>query len=271
MCVKKPEFHCVLQDTNLSSEQRWKFGSTTQSLRYREVKALKLGIMQPYFFPYLGYWQLLNEVDWYVIYDDVNYIKGGWINRNRILINGEAKYYNLPLQGASPNKLINTIEWENNEFSKRKMLRSLQMHYARAPYFREAYPLLEAIIRYNEANVARFLKNQIEMVSDYLEIHTKLLLSSQIEKDSQLRGESKVIDICKILGASTYINAVGGQMLYSKDSFQKVGIQLKFLKTGDIIYPQFKNEFVPNLSIIDVMMFNSKKDIQDMLNQYTLL
>lgn len=232
---------------------------------------MKLGIMQPYFFPYLGYWQLLNAVDQYVIYDDVNYIKGGWINRNRILTNGQGKYFNLLLRGASPNKLINEIEWKNDEFSKRKMLNTLHMSYARAPYYQNVYPVLESIIQYDSANVVFFLKNQIEQISKYLGINTTLLMSSYIEKNSQLRGEAKVLDICKILGADTYINAIGGQKLYSKSFFQEAGIKLNFLYTKEVVYPQFKNEFIPNLSIIDVLMFNARETVQNMLEDYELL
>ena len=231
---------------------------------------MKLGIMQPYFFPYIGYWQLLNAVDQYVVYDDVNYINRGWIKRNRILINGKAHYYNLPLQGASQNKLINALEWKNDEPSRRKMLSALQMSYARAPYYREIYPLLETVIRYDEANVALYLKNQIELISKYLEINTTLLLSSEIKKDHQLRGESKILEICKILGADTYVNAIGGQALYSQELFQTAGIQLHFLQAREIVYPQFKHDFIPNLSIIDVLMFNSKEKVQKMLSEYDL-
>lgn len=231
---------------------------------------MRLGIMQPYFFPYIGYWQLLNAVDQYVIYDDVNYINRGWINRNRILINGRAHYYNLPLQGASQNKLINALEWKNDESSKRKMLNTLQMSYARAPYYREVCHLLETVIQYDEANVALYLKNQIELISKYLEINTTLLLSSEIKKDNQLRGESKIIEICRILDADTYINAIGGQALYSRALFNAAGIKLHFLHSREIIYSQFKYDFVPNLSIIDVLMFNSREKVQEMLSECDL-
>lgn len=232
---------------------------------------MKLGIMQPYFFPYIGYWQLINAVDQYVIYDDVNYIKGGWINRNRVLINGEAKYLNLQLDQASPNKKINEINISTNEVAHRKLLNTLQMSYSKAPYFDECFTLVKEIMDYDDVNLGRFLENSIRNVCEYLGMTTNIILSSEVIKNNELKGEDKVLEICKALNADTYYNAIGGQELYSKERFKSWGISLSFLKTNRIEYPQFRNEFLSNLSIIDVMMFNSKEEIKRMLEEYELV
>ncbi len=232
---------------------------------------MKLGIMQPYFLPYIGYWQLMNHVDKYIIYDDVNYIKGGWINRNRILSNGTGIYFNIPLLDASPNKLIKDIKVNFNEKSENKALKAIKGCYSKAPFFNEVYPLLCKIIQCKEKNLALFLKNSIQLIAEYLQIKTEFLLSSELEKNSSLRGQDKVIHICKILGASEYYNAYGGQNLYSYQDFQNNDIKLKFIKTSDIEYPQLKNEFVPYLSIIDVLMFNSKASCIEFLNQFEVI
>ena len=232
---------------------------------------MKLGIMQPYFFPYIGYWQLINAVDKYVIYDDVNYIKGGWINRNRVLINGEAKYLNLQLDQASPNKKINEINISTNEITRKKFMNTLQMSYSKAPYFDGCFTLVEKIMSHNSVNLAQFLDNSIRCVCDYLGMETDIILSSNLIKNNDLKGEDKVIEICKVLNADSYYNAVGGQELYSKDRFRANGIELCFLKTNNISYEQFKNEFVSNLSIIDVLMFNSKDEVKKMLEEYELV
>lgn len=232
---------------------------------------MKLGIMQPYFFPYIGYWQLLNAVDKYVIYDDVNFIKGGWINRNRILMNGEAKMFNVQMQGASPNKLINEIEVSTNVSGQKKLLRSIENNYRKAPYFEEVYNLLEEIIMNDEENLAKYLENSISKVCEFLDIKTELIISSTIEKDNSLRAQDKVIHICKTLGATEYYNAIGGQELYSKEEFKNNNIELKFLKTNDIEYKQFKDGFIANLSIVDVLMFNSKEEIKSMLDNYEVI
>ncbi|PWM79652.1 MAG: hypothetical protein DBY32_01960 [Phascolarctobacterium sp.] len=232
---------------------------------------MKLGIMQPYFFPYIGYWQLMNAVDKYVIYDDVNFIKGGWINRNRILINGKSQYFNVPMNGASSFKLINEIQINNSEINITKNMKSIYMAYHKAPYFDKVYTLVDEIYKYKTKNLSLFLINSIRHIAKYLGINTEIIISSMLSKNNELKGQDKVIDICKNLKATDYYNAIGGMELYSFDTFQKNGINLSFLKTNEIRYKQFNNEFVPNLSIIDVMMFNSKEEIKIMLNDYNIV
>lgn len=232
---------------------------------------MKVAIMQPYFIPYIGYWQLMNLVDKYVVYDDVNFINRGWINRNRILVNGNESYFNIPLIGASQNKLINQISVNNNESLIKKNLRTLEYAYKKAPYFKSIFPLAEKILCCQEQNLADYIMNSFHVLCEYLNIHTELFLSSSLEKNCNLKGEEKILSINKLLGATEYYNAIGGQSLYSKEIFKKEGIQLSFLKTEEIIYKQFDNEFCPCLSIIDVMMFNSQEQILEFLQKYTLI
>lgn len=232
---------------------------------------MKLGIMQPYFLPYIGYWQLLNAVDKYVIYDDVNYIKGGWINRNRILIGKEPKYLTIKLNGASPNKLINEIEIGLSLKDRKKLLKSVEENYKKAPFFKEVFPVIEKIINNEEKNLAKFIEFSLKEICNYLGITTELIVSSTLKKNNSLKAQDKVIEICKELNATEYYNAIGGQELYSYNDFEKNGIKLNFLETGKIEYKQFENEFVPYLSILDVMMFNSVEIIQEFLNNYKLI
>lgn len=232
---------------------------------------MKVGVMQPYFFPYIGYWQLLNAVDRYVIYDDVNYINRGWINRNRILFNGNSRYFNVPLLGASQNKLINEIGVNSDEKEIKRNLSILVNCYRKAPYFSQIYPILEAVICYNTDNLSDYLGNSIFTITKYLDINTEIMFSSDLKKDNKLKGESKIIAICKELNATDYYNAVGGMVLYHNDLFFKNEINLHFVRTNSIVYKQFDNEFQPNLSIIDVMMFNSRDQVKDMLHEYTLI
>lgn len=232
---------------------------------------MKVGIMQPYFLPYIGYWQLINAVDKYVIYDDVNFINRGWINRNRILFNGKDKMITLSLRESSQNKLIKEIELVNNEKEKIKLLKTISQSYQKAPFYNLVYPLIEEILNFKELNLGKFLENSIKKIAEYLEINTIILISSEIEKDNALKGKDKILDICKRLGATKYYNAIGGQELYSYEEFKKNGIELNFLKANEISYIQYKNSFIPNLSILDVMMFNSKDEIKNILENYILL
>lgn len=227
----------------------------------------KLAIMQPYLFPYIGYFQLLSYVDEFVIYDDVQFMKRSWINRNSIIINEEKHLFTISLAGASTTKLINEIKIKDDFI---KFLKMLKMAYSKAPKFEEVFHLIEKICSYEDKNLARFIGNSLEEIKRYLNLDTALIYSSDIDKNNHLKGQDKVIDICKTLHADIYINSIGGQELYDKAVFNEYDIELKFLQPNLIEYRQFSNEFVPGLSIIDVMMFNSVKEIQDMLLKYEL-
>ncbi len=232
---------------------------------------MRLGIMQPYFMPYIGYWQLMNLVDKYVVYDDVNFIKGGWINRNRILVNGKIQYFNIPMLGASSNKHINEITVNNDERIIEKNLRIIQAAYKKAPYYSYVYPLIEKILRCGKDNLAAYIIYSFGVICDYMDIHTEILISSDLPKNNSLHGQDKVLEICGILGATEYYNAIGGLDLYSFKSFEEKKIHLKFLKTGNIRYEQSVLDFQSDLSIIDVMMHNSRNEIKDFLNEYTIV
>ena len=229
---------------------------------------MTLGIMQPYFMPYIGYWQLMAAVDTYVIYDDVNYIKKGWINRNNILVNNDKQMFTISLNGASQNKLINEITIAD-DFTK--LRKTIHMAYHKAPYYNEVVALLDKIFSYQSSNLADFIANSIELVCQYLDIQTKIIMSSDIEKDNSLKGQDKILEICKLLNADTYYNAIGGQELYDTSVFEKENIKLCFLKSDIPEYSQYKNAFVPGLSIIDVLMFNSPIEVKQMLTNYKLI
>ena len=229
---------------------------------------MKLGIMQPYFMPYIGYWQLMTAVDTYVVYDDVNYIKGGWVARNNILLNGQKHMFTIMLNGASPNKLFNEITIKDDF---KKFSRLIESAYRKAPYYAEVSALLEKIYKYEVKSLGAFMMNSFQVVLDYLEIDTKLILSSTITKDNSLRGKDKVKHICHLLGADTYYNAIGGQELYDKEDFKADGIALHFVQSNLTPYAQLGNEFVPGLSIIDVLMFNSVVTIKNLLKEYSLV
>lgn len=232
---------------------------------------MRVGIMQPYFMPYIGYWQLMNAVDKYVIYDDVNFIRRGWINRNRILIDNQPKYFNIPMIGASQNKLINEVEVNTDQKLVKKNLRTIESAYKKAPYFDNVYPLLEKIINCKKKIISEYIENSFIILCNYLDIMPELIMSSSLNKNCNLKAQDKILDICRLLGCTEYYNAIGGKKLYSYNDFKKNGIELKFLETEYIEYKQFNNNFQSNLSIIDVMMFNSKKEIRRMLLNYNLV
>lgn len=236
------------------------------------IKTNKLGIMQPYFFPYIGYWQLINAVDKFVLYDDVNYINRGWINRNKILIDGQAKYFNMFLSGASQNKLINQIRIINSLKEQKHYLNILYSAYHKAPYYKTTIELLLEIYNSGAETISEFNYNSIRKICNFLHINTDLLISSNIIKDTSLKGEEKILNICRIQEATMYINPIGGKFLYHNKLFRKEGIDLRFIKSNNerCVYKQFDNDFIHSLSIIDMLMFVDKNSICDMLDNYEL-
>lgn len=238
---------------------------------------MKIGGMQPYFLPYIGYWQLMNSVDKFLVDDDLQFMKAGWINRNRILLEGRALFITIPLKNGS-NSSFYSLKIRERFISDRyfdedadKFLRKIRAAYLKAPYFNKAMPIIEKCFLFKEKNLSRFIFNSIKIISEYLEITSEIIFSPQIEIDHSLKGQERVIEICKNFSATSYINSFGGLELYDSKSFESNGIELKFLKSKTNEYKQLDNEFIPNLSIIDVMMFNSKDDIKKMLDMYELI
>ena len=233
---------------------------------------MKLAIMQPYFMPYIGYFQLINSVDKFVIYDNIQYTKKGWINRNRILVNGNDQLITLSIKKDSD--YLNVVERELSESwqkDKSKMLNVIKSSYGKAPHFQETYELISKCLNNPEVNLFRFIYDSIVLINDYLEITTPIIISSIIDIDHTLKSQDKVLSLCKEQNTDIYINSIGGVELYDKEVFKQNNIELNFIKSNPIQYKQFNNEFVPWLSIVDVMMFNSKEQIKEYLNNYTLV
>ncbi len=223
---------------------------------------MKVAIMQPYFLPYIGYFQLIGAVDLFILYDNIKYTKKGWINRNRMLQNGKDVMFSLPLESAS--NLLNVCDRElSSDFNRTKILNQINGAYKRAPCFSQTYPLIEKIVMNEEPNLFKFIQNSIVKSCEQLGISTKILISSSIAIDHNLKGQDKVLAFCEVIGASTYINAIGGIDLYSWDAFKTKGVELKFIQSQPFEYKQFGNAFVPWLSIIDVMMFNPIEVIRE--------
>jgi hypothetical protein len=233
---------------------------------------MKLAIMQPYLFPYFGYFQLINTVDKFIIYDDVQYIKGGWINRNRILLNTQAHLFTFSIKNDSTFLNINQRYFTNKlDKEKEKFFNIVDSAYSKAPFYSNTKKLLECILFTGELNISDMITQSLILICNYLDIGTQFYISSEIDKDNTLKGEERVIAINKCLDSKHYINSIGGETLYSKDVFKENGITLSFIKPKLVEYKQFKNQFVPWLSIIDVLMFNSVEKTREMLQEYELI
>jgi WbqC-like protein family len=232
---------------------------------------MRLAIMQPYTFPYLGYFQLISVVDKFVIYDDVNFIIRGWINRNNILINNKASLFTIPLKNASQNRIIRDIELSNDTPWKYKFLKTIEYSYKKAPYFDDVFPLIDHVVSFDTSYIYQLALLSIKTVLDYIKIPTEIVNSSDIYKNKEFQAQERILDICKYEKALQYINPIGGMEIYSRDFFENEGIKIFFLKSRMPVYKQFNHEFVSSLSIIDILMFNSREDVQQMLLQYELV
>lgn len=233
---------------------------------------MKLAIMQPYFFPYLGYWQLIHAVDRFVIYDDVNFIKNGWINRNRILVNGQPVWVTVPLRHASQNKRICDLELDVSGFRRERLLKTVTQAYRRTPCFDDAYPVIEAVVENPESRLASFLESAIRSICEWIGIGSELVSTSRSYENSQLQGAARILDICAKEKASMYVNAPGGTELYDAVAFRAQGTELRFIDSRPRPYLQRGTaEFVPHLSIIDAMMELGAGGIRSRLDEYDLV
>ena len=233
---------------------------------------MTLAIMQPYIFPYIGYFQLIHAADKFVVYDDVSFIKQGWINRNNILLNGQAHMFTVPLKSASSFTTIGNTEINHKIYDawSSKFLKTLVQAYAKAPQFHAVHDMLARVLTEPQETISGLASASLVATANYLGITTEIELSALSYNNSELKAQERILDICKQENAPAYVNPIGGTGLYSKDEFARHGIKLNFIKTHKISYAQFKNEFVPWLSVIDVMMFNTPGEIMGFLNAYDL-
>jgi hypothetical protein len=232
---------------------------------------MTIAIMQPYIFPYIGYFQLINAVDKFIIYDDVNFINKGWINRNNILVGGKPHMFTIPLKDASQNKLINEVQMLQPDNWRKKFLKTVQQSYQKAPNYQKVFILIEEIVNFEPETISEFTLHALEQTCSYMGITTEIVPSSQIYNNTHLKGPDRILDICKKENASHYINPVGGMELYDKNRFENEGIQLNFLKSVHSPYSQFQNAFVPWLSVIDILMFNDAEKVTTLLKDYELI
>ena len=224
---------------------------------------------QPYFLPYLPYWQLIHAADRFLIGDDYAYMVGGWIPRNRIRVQGRPQYLRVEVSDRSCHRLIcDTFLAPGRREDK---LRTLEMAYHKAPFFADAFPVAERILRCEEPNLAVFLEYSIREVAAYLGITTPIGRTSDLPGNRLLKRENRIYDFCRRIGADTYVNAIGGRALYRGDAFARQGIRLQFLQTAYPSYPQGGGPFLRDLSVLDAMMCCSRERLHALLDDYTLI
>lgn len=228
---------------------------------------MTVAVMQPYLFPYLGYYQLVYSAHQFVIYDEVNYIKRGYINRNNILVNNKSQRFTVPVLSASQNKKITELNFSSDVS---KVLRTMSLAYAKAPYFKEVYPLIESTLQHENRSITAVCKKGLCAVFDYLDIKKNIVTSSELDYERSLSPAQRLVDITRGFDSQHYINSVGGKALYTKQDFKEQGVKLSFLETNQVEYAQPTECFLANLSIIDVLMWCKKSEVRQLLAEYQL-
>jgi hypothetical protein len=228
---------------------------------------MKLAVMQPYLFPYIGYFQLIYAADLFLIYDDVSYIKQGYINRNSVLSPNGATRFTVPVPGASSNKLICDLQFSTDVV---KVLKTIEQSYSKAPYYESVFPLIRQILGHEDRSIASVCLKSYQVIFSYLGLEKQFRKTSELEYDRAASARDRLIALCHKLEADCYINAPGGRSLYAKSDFAGHGVELKFIDSFPMKYQQGYGEFVPNLSIIDVLMNCSPEEVVSLVAQYEL-
>lgn len=237
-------------------------------------KSEKVAIMQPYFFPYIGYFQLINMVDEFILFDTPQFIRHGWIERNNLIqLNGNKFYIKVPLIKDKRETKIFNKKINNNEDWKGKILAQLNHYKKKAPYFEETLQLVQNAMDFDTDSISMLNHHIIILICEYLKINTPIKVYSQMELEIEevIESDEWALNICKVMKAKRYINPIGGKAFFNREKFESEGIKVDFLNSLFAPYEQFNHNFVPGLSIIDVMMFNSPEEIRKMLNQYELI
>lgn len=223
--------------------------------------------MQPYLFPYIGYFQLIHASDLFMVYDDVSYIKSGFINRNTVLSRNGLTRFTVPLSGASQNKLIASLQFEADVA---KPLRTIEHSYSKAPYFDAVFPIVSKILNLEDRAISSVCINSYATIFSYLGLDKQMIKTSSLDYDRAASAQNRLISLSKRFGADCYLNLPGGRDLYAKPDFAERGIELRFIESLPIKYSQGQNGFVPNLSIIDVLMNCSPDEVCEILRMYNL-
>lgn len=228
---------------------------------------MKLAVMQPYLFPYIGYFQLIYAADLFLVYDDVSFIKQGYINRNSILSPNGVTRFTVPVPSASSNKLISELAFSPDVS---KVLKTIEQSYSKAPYYKAVFPMVRGILEHEDRSIAAICQKSYQDIFSYIGVERKLKKTSEIVYDRTLNARDRLMDLCHKFNADCYINASGGRALYCKADFLRQGLSLRFIDSLPLRYQQSNQEFVKNLSIIDVLMNCPPNEVVDLMRKYEL-
>ncbi|MEZ8375755.1 WbqC family protein [Vibrio cyclitrophicus] len=223
---------------------------------------MKISVMQPYFFPYLGYYQMVEKVDEFVFLDDVNYFKKGYINRNAIALNGLPHNFTISINKSSQNKKILELFYTDN---LSKFFKLIDSAYKKAKYYESGKALIEKAFEEGKGNVALTNASSIKLVFEYIGLKKEFSCSSSLLLGDEFKGQSRILETCKQKKAQVYINAMGGKALYDSESFSREKVDLNFFQPQIEHYEQLEHGFLENLSMIDCLMNLSPNEIKELI------
>lgn len=236
---------------------------------------MRVAINQPYFFPYLGYFSLIKQTEQFVLLDEVQFIKQGWIHRNRVLSEGGSwNYIRVPLEKYRQKDLISEVRINNKEEWRNEIFKHLLYYKKRAPYYQETIDTVEKALNIDTDSIVRLNEHSLRVICNYIGIPAdfKIFTEMGLVVERSEAPDEVPLNICEALGNVTeYWNLEGGASFYDRSKFEKAGIAIKFLKSNLLEYPQIQGGFEKALSILDVMMFNEPKKIRDMLDDFILI
>lgn len=230
---------------------------------------MKIAIMQPYFFPYIGYFSLIMQSDAFIIFDTPQFMRKGWIERNRIgKLAGGSVYIKVPLNKADLATKIKDMSIDDASDWRRKILSQLDIYKKKAPYYNDVLALVEDVLSTDTLSIVQLNKISLEKVCHYLGLDKKFTVFSEmnLEIETPKAPDEWALNICKALGIKSYVNAAGGEEFFDANKYSDNDIKLYFVNQPIEEYKQLGNQFEPGLSIIDVMMFNSPEKIIEMLS-----
>lgn len=235
---------------------------------------MKIVLMQPYFFPYIGYFTLIKHTDMFVVFDMAQYIRRGWIHRNRILgFHGEPVFVNAQIVKAPQNTPIHQIKLKSGDGWKEEILKKVEAYRNIAPYYQEVYHLVESCLNASGSSLAELNVHSIIAVSEFLGLSPNMVQLSELNinlEDIQ-QPDDWGLRVAQYYGADEYINAPGGQEFYSREKYGQNGVEMFFYRAKLPPYNQRTPVFHAGLSIIDVMMFNTKEEIHQMIDDFDIL
>ncbi len=241
--------------------------------------------MQAYFFPYIGYFQLINASEVFVIYENVSFRKGSWVTRNRILDKGKNKpiYINLSVSKKSIGDIVSTVSLAQKKERVEAVDNLIYFNYKKAPFFDDVYPVLQNLLYCDEQNLHSYNAKLTEGICELLSIKTKIIsdnsnciqIENELEEKALESGNNvmtqRVIELCKYYGGNHYLNPIGGVELYSRKDFKNSNLKISFVKSDPIVYNQFESPFIPSLSVIDVLMHAGIEKTRSFLNNFQLV